>query len=348
MPNVVGMTLERATATLTQAGITGWGARPNPTKDRGQDQVVFAQTPIAGKPVEGAPVLAYYHYEAPAPMTMPNVVGQNLEEAGKALALRGYIVKYEYGKTDNQGLNNKIFAQNPNPGTPLPPTQTILLKAYKYESGGGNVVTVPNVVGIHLINALDLLNKAGLRYELVGAQEPKNPQQQGTVFSQDPAAGGQVTKGSAVKMVMYKDTLPVPNVVGMKLAEAMKAIETAGYKPPVFNPDFLKVPPPIYLKVASQNPSAGQKLPYGTWVSIDAKAMVLMPNVIGMDYESAKAAIKGMNIIVNGYELKQVTTGNPNQRNKVFSQDPPPGAEVVVGPGPIYRFPGMPKLSVYK
>jgi len=136
--------------------------------------------------------------------------------------------------------------------------------------------------------------------------------------------------------------------VGLKLSEAIKAIESAGYKPPVFNPDFLKVPPPLYLKVVSQNPSAGQKLPYGTWVSIDAKAMALFPNVIGMDYERAKAAIKGMNIIVGAYELRQVSTSDPNQRNKVFSQDPSAGAEVVVGPGPIYSFPGRPKLGVYK
>jgi beta-lactam-binding protein with PASTA domain len=344
VPNVVGMDYQQAVNTFVAAGIGGQ-RREKETSDPKMNEKVFAQGIAAGMKVSKGTVIELIVYKlVAASLAMSNVVGQNLDDAGKFFSSRGYIVKVDQVKTTNQEQGNKIFAQDPAPGTPLKPAQTILLKVYKYESG----VTVPNVVGLHLINALDLLNKSSLRYELVGAQEPKTPQQQGTIFSQDPAAGVQVAKSAVVKLVMYKDSLPVPNVVGMKLADAIKAIETAGYKPPVYNPDFLKVPPPIYLKVVSQNPGAGQKLAYGSWISIDAKAMALMPNVIGMDYERAKAAIKGMNVLVGAYELRQVSTSDPNQRNKVFSQDPPAGAEVVVGPGPIYRFPGNPKLGVYK
>lgn len=309
---------------------------------------VVAQTPPGGQKVPPTVVvgLSVYQYKPPLPI-LPNVVGQDFNQAGKTLSSQGYTVKYFYHQTPKQELNNKVRDQIPPGGQGVPPTQTITLNVWQYKVASSDKSTVPKVAGLHLVNALDQLNKARLRYQLAGVKEPTDPKQQGTVFSQEPAAGASVPPGTVIRMVMYRDSLPVPNVVGMNLDGALKAIVNAGYKPPQFNPDYIKVPASIYIKVVSQNPRAGEKHSYGTVVQFNIKKLSKMPNVIGMTYEQAKAAI----ITLGGnagsaIEVTRTPASDPNQRNKVYAQDPSPGAEVDRGYGPIYSFP-RPKLKVY-
>ncbi|MCL5807695.1 MAG: PASTA domain-containing protein [Deltaproteobacteria bacterium] len=348
LPNVVGKDMSWAQQELRKLGYPVRISYAYGPKRESHLKVV-AQGPPGGRKVPTTVVvgLTVYQYKPPYPI-LPNVVGQDFNEAGKTLSMRGYRVKYFYHQTPNQELNNKVRDQIPRGGQGVPQTQIITLNVWQYKAGSSDQVTVPGVAGLHLVNALDRLNKARLRYQLVGVKEPTDPKQQGTVFSQDPAAGASVSTGSVIKMVMFRDSLPVPNVVGMRFDQALKAIEQAGYKPPQFNPAAIRTPANIYIKVVSQNPPAGQKLPYGSVVSFDIKNFSKMPNVTGISYEQAKAAITALGgAAVSAIEITYTPTSNPSQRNKVYEQYPLPGAEVDRGFGPIYSFP-RPKLKVYK
>jgi hypothetical protein len=96
MPNVVGMSLEKAKAELAKAGVSGYKIQePKPTYDRKQDQQVFAQIPEPGKPIVPV-VLQYYLYREPDQIVFPNVSGMNARQAEQKLLQAGFKVAHGY------------------------------------------------------------------------------------------------------------------------------------------------------------------------------------------------------------------------------------------------------------
>ncbi|MFH0786749.1 MAG: PASTA domain-containing protein [Pseudomonadota bacterium] len=333
MPNVVGMPLERAKATLTQGGITGWGARPHPTNNQGQNQIVFAQNPIAGKPIEGAPVLDYYQYQA-SQRAMPNVIGQDLEQVGKMLTSFGNPVKNEFQKTPNQAQDNKIFFQNPNPGTPLPPTQTILLKAYKFETV---MVTVPNVVGQGYIWAMETFVAAGLAPRRRD-KETYDPKENEKVFGQGIAAGQKVPKGTVIDLIVLKlppAEITVPNVVDIPYPEAANVLSRSLLTGVMVQTAEKTNDPQKNGKVFKQNPEAGRKVAKHTVVHLllyhyESSNKVKVPNVVGMLAPNAFLTIKAAGLH-EYWDAPVQSPGDKNQTGKIISQDPQPGQQVEKG-----------------
>jgi beta-lactam-binding protein with PASTA domain len=271
---------------------------------------------------------------SPPPMKMPSVVGQNLEEAAKFLSSKGYIVKYDLAKTDNQGLNNKIFAQNPNPGTPLPPTQTILLKAYKYES---NMVVIPNVVGKSYIQAMEIFLGSGLAPKRRD-KETYDPQENEKVFAQGIAAGQKVPKGTAVELIVYKlppADITVPNVVGRSYPEAATILSRSLLTGEMVQTAEKTNDPQKNGKVFKQNPEAGKKVAKHTVVHLllyyyESANKVKVPNVTGMLYAEACNVLSAAGVTCRFYDKKE-SPGDKNQTSKVIAQNPQPNQQIEKG-----------------
>ncbi len=133
--------------------------------------------------------------------------------------------------------------------------------------------TVPELTGKNVFEAQQLLDDEGLT---LGNQteKPTDKEKPGTILAQSPAAGEKVDKDSAVSIERAVSTgrAEVPDVTGMTLAEADKALTTAGFAlaPP-------QTPPtdPEKQKIATQIPAAGeiaeQAKPVGVFLA-DVKA----------------------------------------------------------------------------
>jgi beta-lactam-binding protein with PASTA domain len=358
VPNVVGMDYPRAMNTFIAAGFTP-KRRDKNTNVPQENEKVFGQGIAAGqKQPKGAVIELIVNKLVIATVTVPDVTKMSLGEAQVKLLGSGLTAQAlpQATPTSDPKLNGKVASQNPQAGNQVPKGSVVKLALFVSQvvEPPSATVVVPDIVRMSMADATAKLSAAGLKPEVVPPETPTSDQNLHTKISyQNPRSGTQVPRGSFVKfnifVYMSDDLVTVPNVIGMKMEEAFNAIKNAGFKPPQMNPDWVKSPPGVYIKVVSQNPPAGQKHKRGAWVSTDLKKMTLMPNVVGMDYERAGTAIRNSNIgrFVGSTVKYTRPTSDPNQRNKVFSQKPPQGAEVEVGPGPIYNNIGI-ELTVYK
>ncbi|HEV7898995.1 MAG TPA: Stk1 family PASTA domain-containing Ser/Thr kinase [Planosporangium sp.] len=118
-----------------------------------------------------------------APVTVPSVVGQPLDQAQAALAAQG--LKVTVKQQDSNRPANTVLAQDPGDGTGVEPGTTITLTVSK----GPAAVAVPDVNGQDVEAARQILAQVGLQAQVVGV---------GKVRIQNPPAGQQVPPGTTI------------------------------------------------------------------------------------------------------------------------------------------------------
>jgi serine/threonine-protein kinase len=141
-------------------------------------------------------------------VTVPNLVGQNQQQATATLAeldLR-VIILQQVSETDPPGT---VLAQAPQPNTQVPKGETVTLTI----AAAATDVTVPDVVSRTEEDAEQLLTDAGLKVGTISRVTSTSPP--GTVISQDPAPGSVVDPGTPVNLEVSaaQEDLTVPNLV---------------------------------------------------------------------------------------------------------------------------------------
>jgi serine/threonine-protein kinase len=147
------------------------------------------------------------------------------------------------------GMPPEAFPPAPPPfGTTSPPPTT----------------KVPNVVGMSQGQATSTLSAAGFG---VAVQMIKDLAPKGTVLSQNPAGGSKGIPGSVVTIQVSTGVArlnKIPNVVGMKQADATAALEQLGFVVAV-----VTAPDPLNKGlVILQSPTANSRAQQGTTVTI--------------------------------------------------------------------------------
>ncbi len=89
-------------------------------------------------------------------------------------------------------------------------------------------VEVPNLVGIDSQEAARVLEAAGLRMSIAGA-EYRAGSRVDEVIEQEPAGGKIAKLHSTVQVLLSKGSLRVPNLTGLSLEDAVRAIGAAGF-----------------------------------------------------------------------------------------------------------------------
>ena len=116
--------------------------------------------------------------------------------------------------------------------------------------------TVPELTGKDLFAAQQLLDEAGLALGNV-TEKPTDEAKAGTILKQSLAAGEEVDKDTAVALERAVETgrEEVPDVTGMTLAEADKALSEVGF---TLGPPQPAPTDPEKQKIATQIPAAGE------------------------------------------------------------------------------------------
>ena len=192
--------------------------------------------------------------------SIPAVEDKLAEEARLDLEAAGFTVTTAEETSETIAEGNAIRT-NPASGRNVPVDTPITL----FVSTGKPKVTVPNVVGLTLNDALVQLQTAGLTPQTSRQASPTVPID--SVISSDPPGGASIAKGSVVKLVISSGPAPsaVPNVVGQTPSAATSTLEAAGFTVLVQNVPSVDAQSG---KVVSQSPSAGMTANAGSTVTI--------------------------------------------------------------------------------
>ncbi|MEW5953391.1 MAG: stage V sporulation protein D [Bacillota bacterium] len=118
-------------------------------------------------------------------ITVPKVINYPVSEAGRVL--QGAGLKYQ-----TVGEGNIIYGQTPDAGAKVNSGTTVILELQPASGGeSGEAVTVPDLTGLSIKEAGNLLEEIGLRLEPAGS---------GLAVSQQTNPGSKVTRGTVIKV----------------------------------------------------------------------------------------------------------------------------------------------------
>ncbi len=293
----------------------------------------------------------------PTTVSVPKAVGLTVADASTLLQNSG--LKTQTRQVSSSQPAGVVVSQAPSAGSMVKPGTTVTLNV----SQGAPKVTMPLVLGLTEQEATAKLRALGLVVSLAhyASQKPA-----GTVTGQRPPAGDVVAKGAHAQInassgppsttttttpaTTTASTAPtttqsqpppapatttVPNVVGMQLADARKAMRTAHL---VTEVHYVPSQQPLYTVVAEQ-PAAGRTVKTGSHVLVNAslgptkQTLKAVPNVVGLNEATATSKLQNAGFAVDSVDQP---TSDPNQDGTVVDEQPasgqqaPPGSNVTI------------------
>lgn len=192
-------------------------------------------------------------------VAVPEVTGQTIAVAETRLGNVGLRLGTTTPTPSDQP-EGQILSQDPTSGTMLAKGQGVNVTV----SSGKEQVQVPQLTGLGSVDEARLaLTDEKLQLGSVRQQDSDQPE--GTVLSQDPAAGTNVDAGSRVNIAVSNGQVAIPDVVGQSRAQATSTLQNAGFQVQVVEQQDGSVSPGTVL---AQAPVGGNKGSKGSTVTI--------------------------------------------------------------------------------
>jgi eukaryotic-like serine/threonine-protein kinase len=198
VPNVKGRSRDDAIALLVQAKLKPKVREVFNTADPG---TVVAQAPAGGELVNEGSTVQINVSKGLEPLDVPNVIGQQYDNAAGQLQGRGFAVARR--DVDSSQPKDTVIDQQPKGGSELARGGTVTL----YVSKGPKESTIPDVTSLDEGAAADTLEQSGFTVDVVD-QDTFDPNQDGFVLSQDPPGGTKAKPGSTVTIVVGRFVEP--------------------------------------------------------------------------------------------------------------------------------------------
>ncbi|MBA3690481.1 MAG: Stk1 family PASTA domain-containing Ser/Thr kinase [Actinobacteria bacterium] len=210
VPDVVGMSLEEATATLTAEGLKVGEPLTEVSSDPADKPgTVLGQDPLPDQQVgEGTEVILTIS-KAPRTFTVPDLTDATVEEAAALLEAENLVLGSQTPQASDGIEVGHIISQSPLPDDEVPKDTPVDVVV----STGPEITTVavPDVTCLSYGQAKARLTSVGLEISLQGTAPPNplcsNPNK---VAAQDPAAGTEVDSGSTVNVYTGDTSSPSP------------------------------------------------------------------------------------------------------------------------------------------
>ena len=155
----------------------------------------------------------------------PDFKNMTLKEA--KITAKEYKIRIKKGDevVSEEVEKGRIVSQDPDAGTTIKTGSTVTVNISKGLGDG----SVPDLRGKKQSELADYLEAAG--FKLGTVSEEASEEEKGTVLSQDPDAGEEVEKGTAINVVVSdgsKAKATVPYLVGKSINDAQSALSKAG------------------------------------------------------------------------------------------------------------------------
>ncbi|HMR94799.1 MAG TPA: Stk1 family PASTA domain-containing Ser/Thr kinase [Microthrixaceae bacterium] len=196
VPDVVGKPRAEAEAALTAAGLK---VTVNEVEsEQAATGTVIAQNPAARTEVDRDSMVTLDVAKSPGEETVPDVAGQNLQNAQAQLRAAGFKIAATKEAASATVASGLVISTDPAGGTTAKKGAAVTITV----STGVEQVSVPNVVGQTETNATNTLQGRGFNVDTSTKTVPAGDSDIGRVISQDPTSGKQADKGSTVKIVV--------------------------------------------------------------------------------------------------------------------------------------------------
>lgn len=253
VPAVTGMEEQQA---LAAVGEFGWKIdRQTAYDDASVAGVVLSQDPPPGEELKEGATFTLVVSLGPTPVGVPDLTAMSDGQAGEALAAQGLVVGTVTEVHDEAVPAHFVISWEPA-GQEIPKGNPVNLVVSK----GPAPRVVPEVGGSY-DNAVAAL--AGVQLNAAKEEVFSDTVPAGEVVGTVPGAGASVERDDVVTVQVSKgpDLVAVPSVEGLKLDEAIAAIEAAGLSPG-------QLYGPARGKPISTNPGEGAQVKRGSAVDI--------------------------------------------------------------------------------
>ncbi|QDY80818.1 Stk1 family PASTA domain-containing Ser/Thr kinase [Streptomyces qinzhouensis] len=263
VPAVIGKTEAEAKKRVESAGLGVKGVRRefSDTVERGS---VIGSDPATNERIRGNGSVTLVVSRGPEIVRVPSLKGVPLEKAEEQLRKAGLapgVVSREFSAEVPQGA---VIRTDPPAGAGRSPDTAVALAVSK-----GAPVEVPEVTGDPVAEARAALEGAGFEVA-VAAEQVNSPEPAGAVARQSAPEGTRLATGDTITLTVSKGPrmVTVPDVSGASEGDARRDLEAAGFEVKVE-----KTFPYLGDRVASQSPSADERAPEGSRVTITLKGL---------------------------------------------------------------------------
>ncbi len=261
VPDMVGMTLEEAQDRATNGHFE---VREDGSKPCEEEEGLVCETdPGAGAEIQEGDVVNLIMSEGPAPVEVPDVVGDTYDEAEAELEELGFDVEREDEESDSEEAET-VLEQDPAGGDELEAGSTITLTVAIPVEG----VQVPDVVGWQYEDAKATLEAEG--FVVTQVTQTDDSRTENEVIAQNPTAGSEHTPNGVVELTIAVPSAPtepvqvaVPDVTNLPYYEQAEQMLTDAGLVPVLQCSQTDV-----VVVASTDPAAGTMVDEGTTVNV--------------------------------------------------------------------------------
>lgn len=181
----------------------------------------------------------------------------------------------------------------------------IIFKWLNIYTRHGETVTIPELKGLELSEAMELLEEQGFRYVIDSIYTDKaNP---GTVYEQEPEANSLVKENRNIYITIVSSdapTIKLPDLIDVSLREARAILESYGItiKQLIYKPDLAQNAV-LAIQHKGKTLKKGDELRKGDAVDLVlgdgfGNLKVSIPNLVGLTYDEALFVIQGSKLIV--------------------------------------------------
>jgi beta-lactam-binding protein with PASTA domain/tRNA A-37 threonylcarbamoyl transferase component Bud32 len=199
VPTITGLTRAQAERTIQDSGLEVGAVTTAASKEVAQGRVI-SQTPDAGNQVDPSSKIDFVVSTGKPSVPLPDVVGQNKDDA--ADQLRGLGLRVVLTERDADDPKDQVVEMQPPGGTEVSDGSKVTL----FWSDGPE--QVPNVIGKTEADATQLIEDAGFKVSRV--TDSTTEAKKGTVLQQSPSQGQTLDKGSTVTIVVSTYVAPSP------------------------------------------------------------------------------------------------------------------------------------------
>ena len=308
IPTVVGMDKATAQATVEEAGFSS--KLDERYDNQAEKNTVMGTDPAKGhRALRGSEVAVLLSLGKP---TIPDPgTNSGLQYYEKKLTDRTLKLKKGEEVYSDDIAKGHVAEVQPAAGTEVNTGSTVVV----HMSKGKRPVKVPGVKGQEHDRAKQTLESAGLTVAEETEEFDKDIPA-GQAIRTDPKEGSEVESGSEVTLVL-SNAIEVPDVAGLSMDDARKALREAGLNPVEGRP--VEDSSEDSGNVAQQSPQAGELVDpaKNTDVEIRESTSQRVPWTIGLSAEKARQKLEDA-----GFEVK--IKGDPN--GLVLGQSPGPGS----------------------